>query len=304
MRIAISGSSGLIGNALKGSLTADEHEVVTLVRRAAGPGEIGWNPDTGTLDAAALEGFDAIVNLNGAPIAGRRWSAAYKKVLLASRTNATRTLAETIKRLDDPPRVFVSASAIDYYGLGRGSDVLDEDEPAGTDFLARLVDYWEEAASPAVHAGVAVVYPRFGNVISARGGPLAAMLPRFRLGLGGPIAGGWHYWSAVSVVDATRALRFLIDTLGCTGSYNVTAPEPVTQGEFVRTLADELHRPALLPVPALALQIRYGELVEYIVASRRVLPRRLVEAGFEFDHPDTRSIIKAALRNPMTAKTE
>lgn len=298
MRIAISGSSGLIGNALKGSLAADDHEVVTLVRREAGPGEISWDPDTGRLDPSALEGFDAIVNLNGAPIAGRRWSASYKKVLIASRTNATRTLAETIKRLDDPPRVFVSASTIDYYGLDRGSDVLDEDEPVGTGFLARLVDYWEEAATPAVQAGVAVVHPRFGNVISAKGGALAAMLPLFRLGLGGPIAGGWHYWSTISLVDATRALRFLISMLGCTGSYNVTAPEPVTYGEFARTLADELNRPALLPVPGVALQIRYGELAEYIVASKRVLPRRLVEAGFEFDHPDVRSIIKAALRKP------
>lgn len=298
MRIAISGSSGLIGSALKGSLSADEHEVVTLVRREAGPGEISWDPDTGTLDKSAIEGFDAIVNLNGAPIGGRRWTASYKKILIASRTNATRTLSETIKTLDDPPQVFVSASAIDYYGLERGSDPLDEDEPVGTDFLARLVDYWEEAASPAVHAGVAVVHPRFGPVISAKAPPLATMLPLFRLGLGGPVAGGWHYWSCISLVDATRALRFLIDTLGCTGSYNVTAPEPVTYGEFARTLADELNRPALLPIPAVALQIRYGELAESIIASRRVIPRRLLEAGFEFDQPGVRSIIKSALRKP------
>lgn len=298
MRIAISGASGLIGNSLRGSLTADEHEVVTLVRREAGQGEISWDPDTGTLDRAALEGFDAIVNLNGASIAGRRWSSSYKKVLLASRTNATRTLAEAIKTLDEPPRVFVSGSAIGYYGLERGSDVLDEDEPVGTGFLARLVDYWEEAASPAVHAGVAVVHPRFGNVISSKGGALATMLPLFRLGLGGPIAGGWHYWSSISLVDATRALRFLIETLGCTGSYNVTAPEPVTYGEFARTLADELNRPALLPVPAIALAIRYGELAENLIASHRAVPRRLLEAGFEFDHPDVRSIIKSALRKP------
>lgn len=298
MRIAISGASGLIGSALKGSLAADDHEVVTLVRREAGPGEISWDPDTGTLDTSAIEGFDAIVNLNGASIAGRRWSASYKKILLASRTNATRTLAEAIKVLDEPPRVFVSASAIGYYGLDRGSEVLDEDEPVGTGFLARLVDYWEEAASPAVQAGVAVVHPRFGHVITAKGGALATMLPLFRLGLGGPLAGGWHYWSSISLVDATRALRFLIDSLGCTGSYNVTAPEPVTYGEFARTLADELHRPALLPVPAVALQIRYGELAENLVASHRVVPRRLLEAGFEFDHPDVRSIIKSALRRP------
>lgn len=288
----------MIGSALKGSLAADDHDAVSLVRRDAGPGEISWDPNTGTIGKSALEGFDAIVNLSGASIGGRRWTASYKKVLLASRTNATRTLAEAIKALEKPPRVFVSASAIGYYGLDRGSDVLDEDEPVGTGFLARLVDYWEEAASPAVQAGVAVVHPRFGHVISAKGGALAAMLPLFRLGLGGPLAGGWHYWSPVSLVDATRALRFLIDTLGCTGSYNVSAPEPVTYGEFARTLADELNRPALLPVPGVALQARFGELAENIVASHRVIPRRLLEAGFEFDHPDVRSIIRAALRRP------
>lgn len=298
MRVAISGSSGLIGSALKGSLSADGHEVVMLVRRAAGPGEVSWDPDMGTLDRSAIEGFDAVVNLNGTPIRGRRWTSSYKKTLLASRTNATSTLAEAIKALDHPPRVFVSASSIDYYGLERSSDVLDEDEPVGTSFLAGLVDHWEQAAAPAVSAGVAIVHPRFGPVITAKAGPLAARLPLFRLGLGGPVAGGWHYWSSISLVDATRALRFLIDTLGCTGSYNVTAPEPVTYGEFARTLADELDRPTLLPVPAVALQFRYGELAENLVASHRAIPRRLLEAGFEFDHPDVRSIIKAALRNP------
>jgi uncharacterized protein (TIGR01777 family) len=297
MRVVISGSSGLIGSALKNSLIADDHEVIALVRRPAGnPGEISWDPDTGTIDRASLESADAVVNLNGASIGGRRWSKSYKKTLLASRTNATRTLAEAMVGLEQPPQVLVSASGIDYYGLEHGSEVLDEEEALGAGFLARVIEYWEDAAVPATEAGVTVIHPRFGMVMSPRGGALAEMLPFFRLGLGGALAGGDAYWSPVSLIDTVRALRFLIDTRGCTGPYNVTAPQPVTNAEFARVLAAMLNRPTLLPVPAIALQIRYGELAEVVLASRRVVPRRLLAAGFEFDHPDARSIVKAALR--------
>jgi uncharacterized protein len=297
MRVAISGSSGLIGTALGGSLVADDHEVVRLVRRpASGPGEVSWEPDAGKLDPSVLEGFDVVVNFNGARIGPKRWTAAYKKEILASRTNATRTLAETIAELDRPPRMFVSASAMGFYGLNQGAKVLDEDEDVGTGFLARVTEYWEDAAIPAAEAGVAVVNPRFGHVMSRKGGALAQMLPWFRLGLGGPMAGGDNYWSTISLVDTVRALRFLMNTPGCTGPYNVTSPEPVTNAEFSRVLADALRRPALLPVPAIALQIRFGELAENLVASHRAIPRRLLEAGFTFDHPSARRIVAAALR--------
>jgi uncharacterized protein (TIGR01777 family) len=297
MRVAISGSSGLIGTALTGSLVADDHEVVRLVRRPASePGEVSWEPDSSKLDPSVLEDFDVVVNFNGASIGGRRWTSGYKKQILSSRINATRTLAETIAELQRPPTLFISASAIGYYGLNLGSKVLDEDDLPGTGFLARVAEYWEDAAIPAAEAGVSVANPRFGHVMSAKGGALARMLPWFRLGLGGPLAGGDHYWSSISLVDTVRALRFLINTPGCTGPYNVVAPEPVTNAEFSRLLADALNRPALFPVPAIALQIRFGELAENIAASHRAVPRRLLDAGFRFDHPTARAIVAAALR--------
>ncbi len=298
MRVAMTGSSGMIGTALRGSLAADGHEVLRLVRREPqGSGEVSWEPTRGHLDPQSLDGVDAVVNLAGANIGGHRWTRSYKRTLIASRANATRILSEAVAALDDPPRVLLSASAIGFYGTGHSWEVLDEDAPPGEKgFLAELCTAWEAAAAPAAAADIAVCHPRMGMVMTTSGGALARMLPLFRLGLGGPLGGGEQYWSHVSLVDVVRALRFLLETPGCAGPYNVTAPEPVTNAEFSRVLAHALHRPMLLPVPEFALRIRLGELADDVLASLRVVPRRLLEAGFRFEHPDARSVVAAALR--------
>lgn len=297
MRVAIAGSSGLIGSALRGSLAADGHEVVRLVRRSPeAPGEVQWDPERGQLQPESLDGTDAVVNLGGAPIIGHRWTDSYRKVILSSRANATHTLAETLPKLEHPPRVFVSASAVHLYGIEHGPEVMDEEEAPGSGFLARVCEQWEAAAQPAADAGVAVCHPRFGLVMSRHGGLLARMLRRFRAGFGGPLGSGEQYWSHISLVDTVRALRFLIETPGCIGPYNFTAPEPVKNAEFARVVAHRLGRPTLLPVPAVALQIRYGAMAIYPLASLRVLPGRLLAAGFTFEHPTARNVVAAALR--------
>jgi uncharacterized protein (TIGR01777 family) len=297
MRVAITGSSGLIGTALCGSLIADGHEVVRLVRHApTAANEMQWNPSRGRIDLARLEGVDAAVNLAGASMGARRWNSSYKKMILASRTNPTHVLATALAKLDDPPRVLVSASGVVLYGLHHGREFLDEDELPGASFLASVCSQWEAAAEPATNADIAVCHPRFGFVMSRKGGVLARMLPWFRAGLGGTIGGGNQYWSTVSLVDTVRALRFLLETPGCTGPYNVTTPTPVTNAEFARVLAYTLRRPMLLPVPTFAMRVRFGELAEDFLASFRAVPRRLLESGFSFDHPDARSIVAAGLR--------
>ncbi|HEX6338643.1 MAG TPA: TIGR01777 family oxidoreductase [Jiangellaceae bacterium] len=296
MRVAITGSSGLVGAALRGSLVADGHEVVRLVRREpAAPDEVGWNPSRGLIDIKDLDGVDAAVNLAGAPVGARRWTSSYKKTILASRTNATHVLATALAKLDHPPRVLVSASGIVFYGLHHGREFLDEDELPGSSFLAWVCAEWEAAAEPATSADIAVCHARLGMVMSRRGGALARMLPWFRAGLGGPLGGGDQYWSTISLVDAVKALRFLMEMPGCTGPYNVTAPAPVTNAEFARVLAHTLRRPTLLPVPSFALRARYGEFAEELLASYRAVPRRLLESGFSFDHPDPPSIVSAGL---------
>lgn len=297
MRVAITGSSGLVGTALRDSLTADGHQVVRLVRRPAQvPDEVSWDPAIGHIDPAALNGVEAAVNLAGAGLGERRWTRAYKQLIRNSRVGATRTLAMTLAGLPEPPRVLVSGSGIDAYGPDHGADILDEDEPTGEGFLAEVFRDWEAAAAPAVRADIAVCHVRLGPVMTSKGGTLARMLPLFRLGLGGPLAGGEQYWSPVSLDDTVRALRFLVETHGCAGPYNVTAPEPVTNGEFSRVLARAVGKPAVLPAPEFALRIRFGGFADRMVNSLRVVPARLLEAGFEHRHPDAPAIITAALR--------
>ena len=297
MRIAITGSSGMIGTALRAALSADGHEVLRLVRRPPqSSDEVRWDPAAGRLDPAHLEGVEAVVNLAGANVGGQRWTKAYKRTLRDSRLGATRTLATALAQTADRPRVLVSMSAAGIYGLAHGSEILDEDEPPGDGFLADMCQDWEAAAVPAEAAGIAVCHPRPHMIMTRNGGALARMLPWFRKGLGGSLAGGRQYWSSVSLRDVVRALQFLIETPGCTGPYNVAAPEPVTNAEFVRVLARQLGRPTLLPVPEFALRIRYGEFADDILVSLRLVAARLGAAGFEFEHPDTPAIIAAALR--------
>jgi uncharacterized protein len=298
MKVAITGSSGLIGTALRASLAADGHEVLRLVRRPAqSADEISWDPAGGRLDPASLEGVEAVVNLAGAGTGDHRWTRSYKKTIYDSRINATRTLVDAIMQMHQRPRVLVSQSGVDVYGVGHGADVIDEDElPGEGSFLSSVARDWEAAAAFAAAADIAVCHSRTGIVMTRKGGALAEMLPLFRRGLGGPLAGGDQYWSHISLTDAVRALQFLTETHGCSGPYNLTAPEPVTNAEFTRVLAKALHRPAILPVPEFALRIGLGESADRAVNSLRVIPARLVDAGFQHRHPDAPSVVADALR--------
>ena len=297
MRVAIAGSSGFIGTALTATLRANGHDVLRLVRREpAGPDEAQWDPAAGAIDAADLEGVEAVVNLAGAGVGEHRWNRTYKQVLHDSRIRSTTVLAAAIAGLPERPRVFVSTSAMGYYGPDRGHDIVDEDDEPGEGFLAGLCQEWEEAAAPARNADIAVCHPRFGLVMDRSGGAMERMLPLFRVGLGGTLGGGEQYWSMISLHDVTRALTFLIEEHGCVGPYNVTAPEPVTNAEFTRILADVLHRPRFAPVPAFALRIALGEYAEEIISSLRVVPTRLLGAGFVHDHPTPRAIAEAAVK--------
>lgn len=296
MRVVIAGSSGLVGTALTRSLAADGHQVLRLVRRPpAGAEELRWNPAAGDIDPMPLEGVDAVVNLGGAGINEHRWTKGFKETLRSSRIHTTSVLSTALARLDTPPRVLISASGVNFYGRDHGAQILDEDFPAGKGFLSHLCQDWEAATEPAAAAGIAVCRARFGLVMDRRGGSLAKMLPLFRLGLGGPLAGGQQYWSFISLPDAVRALRLLLETPGSVGPYNITGPEPVTNAEFTRVLAHGVRRPAMLPAPELALRVVIGDLTGHIVGSLRVLPRRLAEAGFQFHHPDARAVVAAAL---------
>lgn len=296
MRVAVSGSSGFVGSALCASLSADGHEVVRLVRREATDVlEAQWDPARGHLDAGVLTGVEAVVNLSGAGVGDRRWSRSYRRIIRESRVRSTALLASAIAQLPEPPRVFVSASGIALYGPDRDAEPLDEDSAPGDGFLAALCEEWEQAAAPAKAAGVAVCHPRFGIVMDRSGGALGAMLPLFSWGLGGALGGGHQFWSPISLHDTVRALRLLIEEHGCVGPYNLTVPEPVSNAEFSRILAAQLRRPRLLPVPGVALQLALGAYADEVLGSLFVLPRRLLQAGFTFDHPAAWSIVRAAV---------
>lgn len=290
MHIAITGSSGLIGSALTVSLRGDGHTVVPIVRRpAATMHEVTWDPRSGSIDIAALQGVDAVVNLAGAGLGDRRWNRAYKEEILRSRTAATTLIARAC--VDAGVPVLVSGSAIGWYG-DTGSHAVDENSPQGGGFLADVVAAWEQAADVAVAAGVRVTWIRTGLVASAEGGAFARMLPLFRLGLGGPLGSGAQYWSAISMRDEVRAIRFLIER-DLHGPFNLTAPTPVTNAAFTRALARAVRRPALLPVPGFALRLVLGEFAGDILGSQRVLPTRLLDAGFEFADPTVEDITAA-----------
>jgi hypothetical protein len=297
MRIAIAGSSGFLGSALRASLDKDGHEIVRLVRRApSAPNEVQWDPYQQLLDPAKLDGVEAVVNLCGVSTGARRWTRRLKKEIYQSRVHSTQVLANTLATMTNPPRVFVSASGIGYYGPDRRREFLDEDSAPGNGFMSGLCVDWEAAARPASDAGVAVVHPRMGIVIDQSGGALERLLPFFRRGLGGSLSRGDQFWSLISLSDAIRALRFLIDEHGNVGPYNVTNTEPVTNGEFSRTLGKQLSRPVLIHVPAPVLHAMLNDFAEDLLGSLRVLPKRLSEAGFEFDHPEVESVVAAALK--------
>jgi len=294
MRVAITGSSGLIGRALRARLEAAGHQVTPVVRAstAAGPA-VWWDPDRGQIDAAGLEAarLDAVVHLAGAGIGDRRWSPARKNVILESRTRGTALLADTLAGLDHKPAVLISASAIGYYGE-RGDTVLDEHEPPGRDFLADVCVQWEAATAAARAAGIRVACTRSGLVQSRDGGMLPRVLPIFRLGLGGRLGSGRQWWSWISIDDEVRAMEFLLDH-DVDGPVNLVAPNPVTNAEFTRILAGALHRPVVLAVPAVGPKVALGpEMAELLLfTSTRAEPSALLGAGFEFVDAELRSAL-------------
>ncbi|MFJ2743888.1 TIGR01777 family oxidoreductase [Streptomyces sp. NPDC087440] len=296
MRIAVTGSTGLIGTALVRSLRADGHEVVRLVRRPARSGdEVTWDPRRSHVDTKGLVGCDAVVHLAGAGIGDHRWTDAYKRELRESRLLGTSAIAEAVASLDTPPRVFVSGSALGFYGE-TGDRKVDEQAPPGDGFLPSLCVDWEEAAAPAEEAGIRTVFARTGLVVARGGGAWGKLFPIFRAGLGGRLGDGSQYWSFIALHDEVAALRHLIDTESLSGPVNLTAPEPVTNKEVTAAMARALHRPALFPVPKAALRIALGELAGDVLGSQRVVPGRLLESGFSFAFPTVDDAIGAALR--------
>ncbi|MFE2171374.1 TIGR01777 family oxidoreductase [Streptomyces sp. NPDC059447] len=295
MRIAVTGSTGLIGSALVRSLREDGHEVVRFVRRAPAAGdEARWDPARGHVDPEALAGCDAVVGLAGAGIGDHRWTAAYKKEIRDSRVLGTAALARAVAALDEPPRVFVVGSAVGYYG-DTGDRVVDEGAPAGTGFLPSVCVEWEAAAAPARKAGIRTAFARTGLVVAGEGGAWGRMFPLFKAGLGGRLGDGRQYWSYISLRDEVAALRHIIDTPSLEGPVNLTAPEPLTNREVTAAMGRVLRRPTLLPVPAVALRIALGELSSDVLGSQRARPKRLLESGFEFRDPGIEDALRAAL---------
>jgi uncharacterized protein (TIGR01777 family) len=297
VRIAVTGSTGLIGTALVAALRDGGHQVIRLVRRTpARKDEIAWDPlaPTGGLAPGALDGLDAAVHLAGANVAGRRWTAAYKEEIRASRVRGTRALAGALATASAPPSVLLSGSAIGWYGDTGGREV-DESSPAGCGFLPDVVREWEAATRPAADAGIHVVTMRSGVVMSRRGGVLARMLPPFRLGLGARLGSGTQVMSWITLADYAAIVSFLLARPEITGPVNLTTPHPVTNAEFTSALAAAVHRPGLLFLPEPALKLALGGVSSDILASARVMPRRLEAAGYRFRFPDLPAALAAEL---------
>jgi len=293
IKILVTGASGLIGSHLVPFLATAGHDVSVLTRaRSSEDGRaIHWNPAAEELDASQLEGFDAVVHLAGENIAGR-WTPEKKQRIRASRVEGTRLLCETLARLQHRSKVLVCASAVGYYGDCR-EDVVDETRSQGDGFLAQVVRDWEEAAAPAISAGMRTVHLRFGVVLTPAGGALAQMLTPFRLGLGGPIGDGRQYMSWIALDDALGAILHCLMTESLAGPVNAVSPQPAANREFARTLAKVLRRPAILPLPAFAVRLLFGEMGEELLLSGvRALPAQLQKSGFVFRHEN----LEAALR--------
>lgn len=295
MRVAVTGASGLIGSALVPHLRSVGHEVVRLVRRpASAPDEIWWDPTQGAVDLDRLAGTDGVIHLAGAGVGDHRWTDAYKREILDSRTQGTRTIAEAMASLDPRPRVLVSASAIGWYG-DTADRAVDETAPAGAGFLADVVRAWEASAEPAAAAGIRVVHPRTGLVVASGGGAWARMFPLFRLGLGGKLGSGRQYWSWISLRDEVCALQFLLEQDHLRGPVNLTGPAPATNAEVTAVMGKVLGRPTVLPAPAFALKSVLGEFSTEVLGSARVLPAVLTDAGFGFQDPTIESAVRSAL---------
>ncbi len=287
-RIAITGASGLIGSALVGHLKSEGHTVQRLVRRTpVAPDEVQWDPKTGYVDLEALRGVDAIIHLAGAGVGDKRWNKKYKAEILNSRLMGTTTIAHAVTELS--PQVFISASAIGWYGESGNRAVVESDK-CGDDFLAAVCREWEAAADLATNTRTVKI--RTGLVLDPTGGALGKMLPLFRFGLGGKLGNGKQWWSWITLHDLIRAISFLLES-NISGPVNLTAPNPVTNQEFTSALARALHRPALFPAPAIGLKVALGGFSSEILGSKKVVPQVLTEAGFEWDYPHITNALTA-----------
>lgn len=290
-RVAVTGSSGLIGTAIVGHLKSEGHTVQRLVRRqCVAPDEISWDPQAGTVDLRALEGVDAVIHLAGAGVGDKRWSAKYKSEILNSRLLGTTTIANAVAAVK--PKVFLSSSAMGWYGE-TGNRAVTERDRAGNDFLAAVCHEWENAADLA--GDVRTVKLRTGLVLDPTGGALGRMIPLFRFGIGGRLGSGKQWWSWITLHDVVRAVTFALEN-PISGPVNLTAPNPVTNQEFTAALARALHRPAVFPVPSIALKIAFGGFSSEMLGSKRVIPEALTEAGFTFDYPHIGAALDALVQ--------
>ena len=286
MKIVISGSHGLIGMALVEALKQDGHEIRRLVRtQATGAGEIFWDPEGGEIDGDRLEGTDAVVHLAGENLAAHRWTGAIKARIRDSRVKGTRLLSETLAARKQAPKVMICASAIGIYG-DRGVAVLDEGSSSGSGYLKEVCEQWEAACDPVQEAHIRLVTLRIGIVLSEQGGALKKMLPPFKMGVAGPIGNGKQYMSWIALDDVIGIIRYALENESIKGPLNLVAPEPVTNHDFSKMLGHVLHRPAILPMPAFAARLAFGEMAdELLLSSSRVRPSRLLAAGYQFKYP-------------------
>jgi uncharacterized protein (TIGR01777 family) len=299
-RITVTGATGLIGPQLIAELQSRGAQVTVLSRdpiraqeRLGSVEAVGWEPMQEPAPAAALSGRDAVFHLAGEPVA-QRWSAAAKQAIRESRVIGTRNLVQGLAALEQRPPVLVSSSAVGYYGA-RGEEPIDEDAPAGRDFLAQVCAEWESEATRAAQLGIRVVVVRTGIVLDTEGGALAKMLPPFRLGVGGPVAGGRQYVAWVHTDDVVRLMLAALDGEEWSGPINATAPAPVTNAELSRALGKVLHRPSFLPVPGLALRALFGEMAQIVTTGARVVPARPLVLGYEFRHPELEEALRTAI---------
>ena len=296
--VLVTGASGLIGTPLVASLERSGHKVLRAVRRDVvdADKEIRWDPAQGEIDRDGLAGVDVVVHLAGANIAGRRWTSAYKQLLIDSRVRGTSLISKTIAQLDPKPKVLACASAIGFYG-NRGDQVLDDSATSSDDFLAEVCQQWEGACGPAHDVGIRVANMRLGVVLSTEGGALAQMLTPFKLGAGGVLGSGEQYFSWISLPDAVRAIEHVLAGDQLSGPVNVVAPSPVTNREFTKTLGKVLARPTIMPMPAFAARLVFGEMADaLLLASTRVIPTTLTKSGFQFQHPDLETALRHLLR--------
>lgn len=291
MRILVSGSHGLVGKALIRSLTADGHEIVRLVRgKPSGANEIEWHPNEGRLDTAALEGIDAVVHLAGESIASGRWTDDKKRAIRDSRVKGTALLSGALAQLSRPPSVFVSASAIGYYG-NRGDELLTENSASGDDFLAGVCVEWENATIPAIEKGIRTVHARFGIILDAKEGALGKMLTPFKMGIGGRVGDGKQWMSWIDIEDVVNGLKFLIEG-SVTGPVNFVAPNPVTNAEFTKTLGRVLSKPTIFPIPAFGARLAFGEMGDALLLSSQRVKSGVLQ---NFAYPTLESALRHIL---------